>query len=208
MGPFPASQGAIVTVGLRQGSNRFQCVFPMIADAATGTPTGRARDLVDGFPTFIYTNWLACLCEDIEILGIQVEGMADDSLLPDRVNYLGGSWPGAHTDLSLPPQTSMILALYSTTQIAAVARTAVGKMFVGPSPANDTIEGTLGSDIIGLLNTLADTINAGFIGPITGVHWYRALAARPLPAADVHVADLSRVRSQVFTQRRRMTPLF
>jgi len=206
-GPFPASQGAIITVGLLYGQHRLQCVIPMISDTAAGTPTQRGTEFQPWLEDTIYPAWLPVLPEECQIVGFMVEGMGDDSILPFRINYPLNTYDGTGSAGGTPPQVSQLIAFYSDTQIALAARTAVGKMNVGPCPEDANGDGVVLTGQVTLLQTLGGLLASGFVGASSGTHWYRALAAHPLPAADVHVANLVVARTNLFTQRRRLTPL-
>jgi len=207
-GTFPAANGAILTVGMVVGKNRLQCVLPMVSETAGGSLSQRAGDLTAWLTDTLIPPWLACLPELVEIVGYQLEAMASQNMLPTRRNFTPGTYVGNIEEEPCPPQTSMLVSFYNVDQINEGTRTIVGKSFCGPPPEGHQNNGILNDVLVGLLTNFAAAMATQFVGDSSGITWHRAIHTSNIPATAIWIADSWVARSDAFTQKRRMIPLF
>jgi hypothetical protein len=208
VGPFPASQGCILTIALTTQRNRFEVVMPLISDGPDGDPRERSIGLFIAIANDWLPPFVAMLAVDCQVRGAQVTPMADDSMLPNRINYPNGTWVGTVAGESSPPQTSMLTAFYSSMQIAGPNRILVGKTNWGPPPEANCVSGVINAAGLVLMNQMGAAIIAGCTDETTGVKWYRALTKTDNAEDELDACDIHLPRDQAFTQKRRMLPLF
>lgn len=201
------TNAVVVTVGLIQGDERYNCVFPMWKDDVMHIT--EASDLVDALEANLYPAWMSVLPTTTKLLGVQVEGMRPGVILPYRRNYAATTYVGARTGEPCPLQSSMLTAFYSSEQQMVGNRIRVGKKFWGTPSEADQNGGTItpASGLLALLEALTATLLAGFAGTSTGRWWPVLAVNRSAVNQDIYKADVGLVRQTLFTQRKRARPL-
>lgn len=207
MPQYPISQGVIFSVGLYGGGEHFQCVMPLIYENVPGAVTVK-DDLIDWFENVIVSLWQPCLASDMELTAIQAESFANAAFVPLRKVYPRGTWPGTEGAESYSQNASMLISFHSTDQAGSGARVRTGKSFIGPPPESKCVNRTIDAAFVtGALNSLALALLAGFIGVSSGVRFRRALAADAITVGGMYSADQANVRANVYTQKRRLSPI-
>lgn len=205
--------GMRVTLAFQTDRYRWQTVLDYLADAALAFADDILGDVLFWVTNDFNSAFSACMAVDTQIAGFQVEPLLRDTeIIPQRVNFASGSYPGVVSGDSTPIQTSQLIAFYSEDQIAAAGRTIVGKSFVGPCPESQANGGIISDGQATLLAALGNAL-LEWDGNETSHHYTRALGPQlplgtPRPgAADYYACDAFSVRHELFTQRRRMRPI-
>ena len=207
MAKYSANFGLVHTFGLFGGGQRWQVVTPIIATSSL-VPADAAKEVVDWMSANVITLYQAILAADCQIIGQSCEPMRPGNALPYRENYADGTYPGSVSGQSYSQQVSVLTSWYSTTQVNDGPKVHTGKSFWCPPPeskcAQQVLDATYAATTVG---ALADKIMTGFLGG-TGTQYYRGLAAKHGLTDNVYQVDYRSLRSSVFTQRRRLTPIF
>lgn len=207
MPQYPINQGVILTIGFYGGGERFQCVIPFLYTTAYD-PNTVGADFTDYFENVLAALWQGVLAADMQIVGFQVEPMGGPGFVPTRKVYPVGTYVGSVAGDSYSQNVSMLIAWRSSDQAASGARVRTGKCFLGPPPeskcANRTV---LAAFIAGDLTSLAIALLGPQVGVPSGLTIVKALSADAALVGGPYQANVYDIRSTVFTQKRRLTPI-
>ena len=206
---IPASSCITVTIGFLAGTNRYQVVLHFGSETPIGNVLHPGQDMQYWLINTFFPVWTALFNTSTQIVGMSVEAMAGEGAIPTRFVFPNGTYQGDDSADSLPPQTSLLFVYYSDAQMALPnKRTAVAKTFMGPM-SESFQEGGKISDAS--LDTIAPLLNATF-APIAGhsstVNWYRMMSASATPGDLLYTVAYGLTRRELFTQKRRMLPLY
>lgn len=209
------TNGVRLVIGFTSDANRWQVVIPYLA--ATGLPN--FTEIIADFETFVATTlwdlWKLVLSNDTEMRGLEIQPLvAGAAVMPYRTNFTDGTKVGTIAADSTPPQTSFLITYYSSEQIAAGGRTITARSFVGPCPETRANSGIIDGGMAAALQSLG-TAMMQFQGIASNEYYDRGCGDDPagiIPPATVstsmYLADNAVARHELFTQRRRMKPLF
>lgn len=207
MATLPAGQGLRITVGIVCANQRLQCVVPYLKDGVLIIDQ-TAVQVITYWETNVIPAWRDVLAQDCYIDGVLIEPMCKGKMIPLRRIYSPSTYQGTVSGESYSPNASMLMAWYSADEATTPGKkTHVGKTFFGPPP-----EGKCAADSVDLAfvasecQTLATQLKVLAIGG-GGPNYYRSVGVNNAPGVDLFTADTVRVRSTVFTQRRRVKPV-
>lgn len=216
MPSFPNRYAAKLDVFLQCATEEYQFRVLYVPDAAL-TGEQAMLDLTAQFTGAVRTPIRNCLAADCYIRGYRLSGMCKGFAIPRWFEYAATLYPGTVAGESYSPNCSMLLVGYSAVPTAHTQRRRVSKIFIGPPPESKAAANVVDAAFAaGAVTTLNNAITAPFVGGTSGVTWYRALtfdpvAADPAPPHTPHVIDVVDsilVRQTLFTQRRRVKPIF
>lgn len=204
----PALQGVKLTIGFLGGQQRYQWVMPYLADS----PITAVLSLIEDFETWIngdlFPAWADVAPEACQMMGWQLEGLVIGSpVLPFRLNFALDTKPGTFPAPPTPPQTSMLIAFFSDEQQVIDERLREARTFVGPCPDSEQTAGVITDTSFQTdLRALAEVLK-GFTGFTTGLTFTRGLGPTTADPTSWHTCQTAIPRTNLFTQRRRATPL-
>jgi len=205
--PLPADTGAILTIGFVSGNDRVDVVMPVGCFDPVDPNVGLAQ-LVTGIQTTLFPAILDVISADSEIIFAQAEAMVIGSMVPNREDFLGGTFPGTRDTDVMPSDVGALTAFYGDPATPGPA----GGILVGktnwPGIAEDDvtsgrIEDALYTNLITLGTLLGNGFGDAAMAPRT---WYRVAGAeRTSGSVLVNVVNMT-VRRYTATQRRRILP--
>lgn len=205
----PGEQCVRLTIGFTCDTQRYQWV----AGYGTESVFTIAELIADDFDEFvspeIFDLWKLIAAEDCQMKGWLLEGLVPATpVIPRRGNFADGTKEGTIVGDSGPPQSSMLVDFYSNEQAGLDQVLRTGKTFVGPCPESKTDSGVISDGgQRAALNALAVQM-MGFIGVASGHTWARVVCPASGIPNEFYLADQATHRDVLFTQKRRMYPLF
>lgn len=210
--PLTTAAGIRISIGLVVDVNLFQLVMPYSIEEGSTVPA--QADMLSDVEQFVehqfYDLWKEIAAEDQHLTGWQVENYdgPNGPYIPYRATLQTGSFPGLISGDSTPPQTSVLFAYNAVDQAATTDPLVTAHTYLGPGPESKWDSGVINdAGYDGDLGTLL-TLTRHWTGSASTAVWKRIVTRWHGTPARAYAADYGALRQNLFTQRRRMRPLF
>lgn len=206
---IPASSCITLTLGFLSGTNRYQVVMHWGSETPIGNVLHPGQDFTYWLTSAFFPVWNPLFNTSTQIVGLSLEAMAGEGAIPSRSVYPNGTYQGDDSADALPPQTSALFAYYSEAQMGVPnKRTAVAKTFIGPISEGFQEGGKIPDAAIASLAPLLAISWNPIVGHSSTVTWYRMMESSSTPGDLLYTVSAGVTRRELFTQRRRMFPLY